>query len=78
MSPNTKIFWNKAKGFYIWDQNNKKHIDFTSSIFVTNIGHSNKKLIKKIQEVLNSPITHSYVYYNKFRYEYIKKLINEY
>ena len=75
MSPNTKIFWNKAKGFYIWDQNNKKHIDFTSSIFVTNIGHSNKKLIKKIQEVLNSPITHSYVYYNKFRYEYIKKLI---
>ncbi len=75
MSPNTKIFWNKAKGFHIWDQNNKKYIDFTSSIFVTNIGHSNKKLIKKVQEVLNSPLTHSYVYYNRFRYEYIKKLI---
>ena len=75
MSPNTKIFWSKAKGFYIWDQHNEKYIDFTSSIFVTNIGHSNKKLIKKIQEVLNSPLMHTYIYYNKFRYEYIRKLI---
>ena len=75
MTPNIKIYWNRAKGFYIWNQANQRYIDFTSSIFVTNIGHSNKKLIKKVQEVLNSPLTHSYVYYNKFRYEYIKKLI---
>ena len=47
MAPNIKIFWSKAKGFYIWDQDNHRYIDFTSSIFVTNIGHSNKKLIKK-------------------------------
>ena len=75
MKPNLKVFWKKAKGFNIWNEKNQKCIDFTSSIFVSNIGHSNPTFKKKIKEVLNSPLSHSYVYYNKFRYEYIKKLI---
>ena len=75
MKPNLKVFWKKAKGFNIWNEKNQKCIDFTSSIFVSNIGHSNPTFKKKIKEVLNSPLSHSYVYYNKFRFEYIKKLI---
>ena len=46
MTPNIKIFWKSARGIYIWDQNNKRYIDFTSSIFVTNIGHVNQNLYK--------------------------------
>ena len=65
----------KSKDYFVWDENNKKYIDFTSTIFVTNIGHSNKRFKKKIIEVLNSSLSHSYVYYNKFRQEYISKLI---
>ena len=75
MVPNINIYWKKAKGFYVWDKNNKKYIDFTSTIFVSNIGHSNPKLIKKIKDVLKNPISHSYVYYNKYRQEYVSKLI---
>ena len=36
----------KAKGSLVWDENNKKYIDFTAGIAVTNLGHSNNELIK--------------------------------
>lgn len=75
MVPPIDIFWSKADGAYIWDEKGKKYIDFTSTIFVTSIGHSNKKFKSKIKEVLNSPLSHSYTYYNKFRKEYVNKLI---
>ncbi len=75
MVPPIDIFWKKAKGANIWDEKGKKYIDFTSTIFVTSIGHSNPKFKSKIKEVLNSPLSHSYTYYNKFRKEYVNKLI---
>jgi len=75
MTPNIKIYWKKAKDYFIWDSNNKKYIDFTSSIFVSNIGHSNNNFKKKLKGVLDDPISHSYIYYNKYRQEYISKLI---
>ena len=76
MRPKTITMWTKAKDFYVWDQYGKKLIDFTSSIFVSNIGHSNKNLINSINRTLRSPISHSYSYYNNARLKYIKKLIN--
>ena len=75
MRPNIKMLWKKAKDFYVWNERDEKCIDFTSSIFVSNIGHSNPYFIKKIKDALNSPISHSYTYYNKYRLEYVQKLI---
>ncbi len=75
MVPPLDIYWKKAYGPFVWDKFGKKYTDFTSSIFVTSIGHSNKKFKNKIKEVLNSPLSHSYTYYNKFRQEYNYKLI---
>ena len=49
MKPNLKVFWKKAKGFNIWNEKNQKCIDFTSSIFVSNIGHSNPTFKKKLK-----------------------------
>ena len=40
------IVWKKAKNFNIFDHEGNKFIDFTSTIFVTNIGHSNENLKK--------------------------------
>jgi len=34
----------KASGSLVWDLKNKKYIDFTAGIAVTNLGHSNKEL----------------------------------
>jgi len=40
----------KASGSHVWDLNNKKYIDFTAGIAVTNLGHSNKDLIKILKK----------------------------
>jgi len=40
----------KAKGSHVWDSNNKKYIDFTGGIAVTNLGHCNSELIKVMND----------------------------
>ena len=42
------IVWKKAKNFNIYDLAGNKFIDFTSTIFVANIGHSNSQLINRL------------------------------
>ena len=46
MKPKILMCWKKAKGNFVWASFNKKLIDFTSTIFVTNVGHSNKAIVK--------------------------------
>ena len=69
------IVWKRAENFNIFDIANNKFIDFTSTIFVTNIGHSNKRLKKYLGMALNKNLFHSYAYMNEIREKYIKKLI---
>ena len=47
MHTHLPVVWSKAKGSSVYDLYGNKFIDFTSTIFVTNIGHSNSKLVKK-------------------------------
>jgi len=70
------IAWEKAKNFNIYDIAGNKFIDFTSTIFVTNIGHANPRLIKYLNLSINKNLIHSYAYINKVREKYIKKLVN--
>ena len=65
--------WDRAKGCYIYS-NKKKIIDFTSSIFLANIGHSNSLLLKSLKKTLSKPLINSYNYINNNRIEYIKQL----
>ena len=69
------IAWDKAKNFNIFDIAGNKFIDFTSTIFVANIGHSNPRLIQYIKLALRKNLLHSYAYINKIREKYLKKLI---
>ena len=69
------IAWAKAKNFNIYDIAGNKFIDFTSTIFVSNTGHSNNRVKKYIVKALNSNFIHSYAYINKIRSEYLNKLI---
>ena len=70
------IVWKKAKNFNIFDHKGNKFIDFTSTIFVTNIGHSNENLKKKLIQLINKDLLHSYAYANTIKLKYIKKLIS--
>jgi len=69
------IVWNKAVNFSIYDIAGNKFIDFTSTIFVTNIGHANPRLIKYLNLAINKKLIHSYAYINSIREKYIKRLI---
>ena len=69
------IAWSKAKNFNIYDIAGNKFIDFTSTIFVANVGHSNERIKKYINRSLNSNLIHSYAYINEIRAKYLEKLI---
>ena len=40
----------KAKGYYLWDQNGKKFIDFATGIAVSNLGHCHPRLIRALND----------------------------
>jgi len=69
------IAWSKAKNFNIYDMAGNKFIDFTSTIFVANIGHSNNRLFSYIKLALKKNLIHSYAYINKIRETYLRRLI---
>jgi 4-aminobutyrate aminotransferase / (S)-3-amino-2-methylpropionate transaminase / 5-aminovalerate transaminase len=69
------IVWDHAENFNVFDKCGNKWIDFTSTIFVTNIGHANSRLTNALRELLNKPLLHTYAYANELRAEYIKRLV---
>ena len=52
------IAWQKAENFNIYDIAGNKFIDFTSTIFVTNIGHANPRLLKYLSRALQKKFIH--------------------
>ena len=69
------IIWDKAYDFNIYDKHGNKWIDFTSTIFVSNVGHGNKNVCYAVKKVLEKPLLHSYAYVNEERIQYHKKLV---
>ena len=72
---NCQLFGRRQKNFAIYDIAGNKWIDFTSTIFVTTIGHSNSKVSESIKETLDNPLYSCYAYANPLRAEYIENLI---
>jgi 4-aminobutyrate aminotransferase-like enzyme len=69
------IIWDKAEDFSVYDIAGNKWIDFTSTIFVANIGHGNKRVSAAIKEVLDKPLVSTYAYMSGVRAKYLEKLI---
>ena len=69
------IIWDKAEDFSVYDIAGNKWIDFTSTIFVSNIGHGNKRVSAAIKEVLDKPLVSTYAYMSEVRAKYLEKLI---
>lgn len=70
------VIWDHAKGYQVFDSWGNAWIDFTSSIFVTNAGHGNNQIIKRIKQQLDKPLLHSYSYPTPIRAEFLEKLIS--
>jgi 4-aminobutyrate aminotransferase-like enzyme len=69
------IVWDRAEDFSVWDHAGNRWIDFTSTIFVTNVGHANAHVVERLQAVIDQRLLHSYTYATRIRAEYLKKLI---
>lgn len=69
------IAWKKADDFNIFDIAENKFIDFTSTIFVANVGHSNTRIKKAIQKSLDGSLLNCYAYANEVKLRYLKKLL---
>jgi 4-aminobutyrate aminotransferase-like enzyme len=69
------LVWDRAVDFNVYDAKGNKWIDFTSTIFVTNVGHANKHVVSKLKEILDHNLMHSYAYATKIRANYIKRLV---
>ena len=69
------VVWRRAEGHSVFDQVGNKWIDFTSMIFVANVGHGNEAVIKKVKSVLDLPMLGCYAYPNEVRATYLEKLV---
>jgi 4-aminobutyrate aminotransferase-like enzyme len=70
------LVWDRAEDFSIFDSSGNQWIDFTSTIFVANVGHSNPRVTDAIKATLDKPIFSCYAYGNKTRAKYLEKLVN--
>ena len=68
------LVWDKASDFSIFDSVGNKWIDFTSTIFVANVGHSNSRVLAAIKSCVDSELISCYAYPNKLRSDYLSLL----
>lgn len=69
------LVWNRAVDYNIFDSEGNKWIDFTSTIFVANVGHSNPRVTAAMKAVLERPLYSCYAYGNEIRAQYLEKLV---
>lgn len=69
------LIWDKAIDASVFDIGGNCWIDFTSTIFVANVGHSNPRVTAAMKSMMDSPVYSCYAYPNRKRAEYLQKLI---
>jgi len=70
------IIWDKADDFQVYDPWGNVWIDFTSTIFVANAGHGNKRIREALKKLLDKPLLHTYTYASQERIDYLDYLIS--
>lgn len=65
------IVWQHALDYQVTDIGGNRFIDFTSGIFVANVGHGNMAVLNSINDV---GFLHSYAYATRIRAAYLTKL----
>ena len=68
------IIWDKTDDFQVYDRWGNTWIDFTSGIFVANVGHCAKEVSSAIEKKLAAKLVHSYIFPNDSRIELTEKL----
>lgn len=69
------LVWDRAEDYSVFDAAGNRWIDFTSTIFVANVGHSNPHVTAAMKAALDRPLYGCYAYANEGRARYLEKLV---
>ncbi len=69
------LVWDRAEDFSIFDSAGNRFIDFTSTIFVANVGHSNPRVVAAVRDALDRPLQSCYAYGCELRAHYLEQLL---
>ena len=69
------LVWERAEDAAVYDPAGNRWIDFTSTIFVANVGHSNARVSAAMRKTLDSPLYSTYAYINTLRADYLERLL---
>ena len=69
------VVWDRAKDFQVYDVCGNCWIDFTSTIFVTNVGHANPQITSALKKIIGHELLHTYTFAHETRALFLKKLI---
>jgi 4-aminobutyrate aminotransferase-like enzyme len=70
------LVWDHAIDFNVFDFAGNKWIDFTSTIFVANVGHSNPRVLSALNDSITKPLLGCYAYATENRATYLERLVN--
>lgn len=69
------LVWDRAEDYSVFDIAGNRWIDFTSTIFVANVGHSNAHVTAAMKAALDKPLYGCYAYANESRARYLERLV---
>src|SRR5205823_3313343 len=75
MSTELPVRWHAASGFQVEDGFGNRWLDFTSGIFVANVGHAHPRIVAAIRAAVDAPLLHAYSFATQIRQELLAKLL---
>ena len=69
------LVWDRAEDYSVFDIAGNRWIDFTSTIFVANVGHSNARVTAAMKAAMDKPLYGCYAYANESRARYLERLV---
>lgn len=69
------LVWDRAVDYNVFDSAGNRWIDFTSTIFVANIGHSNPRLLEVLKHQADAQLIGAYAYPVEVRASYLEALV---
>jgi 4-aminobutyrate aminotransferase/diaminobutyrate-pyruvate transaminase/4-aminobutyrate aminotransferase/(S)-3-amino-2-methylpropionate transaminase len=67
--------WDKAIDYQVYDAYKNVWLDFSSSIFINNVGHGNSEIVNAINKIIFAPLLSAYDYFTSVRSLLAEKLI---
>lgn len=75
MSDFSPMVWDRAEGFQVWDGYGNKWIDFSSSVVLTNAGHSHPHIGQAIADQLQAHLWHNYLNPSEIRLRTVRAIL---